>query len=154
MSFMKISPEEEKQFLELAKDPDIIQKLIKVLDEQNGKMTPLCKCGHDDEAHRWMSNGKHILAECVKSYFKECNCKKFTPKGENKGDEMMKLKIGTYEPRVVKKGVEEAPSLRVAEGDTYWVVQTDKDGQLDVETQTEAEIISRLVRIENLLKKR
>ena len=66
----------------------------------------------------------------------------------------MKLKIGTYEPRTVRKGVEEAPSLRVAEGDTYWVVQTEKDGQLDVETQAEAEIISRLVRIENILKRK
>jgi len=63
------------------------------------------------------------------------------------------MEIGHYEPRKVKKGEEET-TLDIPEGEVYWLIQLDKDAQLDVETQTEAEIISRLIRIENLLKNR
>jgi len=63
------------------------------------------------------------------------------------------MKIGNYEPNRVKKGYNET-HLKLKEGETFWVVQIEKDVQMDVITQTEAEIISRLVRIENKMKKR
>jgi hypothetical protein len=63
------------------------------------------------------------------------------------------MKIGMYEPRVVKKGKEET-FYGVPEGTIIWTVQTEKDGGgFDLLKQTDAEIISRLVRIEYLLEK-
>jgi len=62
------------------------------------------------------------------------------------------MKIGSNEPRVVKKGFEET-TLDVPEGETYWIVQIDKIGQMDVEKQVEAELLSRLVRVELKLDK-
>lgn len=61
------------------------------------------------------------------------------------------MEIGEYEPRVVEKGVEET-SLNVEEGGTYWIVQL-VDSQFDCATQEQAEILSRLVRIEQKLDK-
>jgi len=58
------------------------------------------------------------------------------------------MKIGEYEPRVQKKDYDECFGADLAEGDLYWTVKIDKEGYLDVLTQTDAEIISRLVRIE------
>jgi len=60
------------------------------------------------------------------------------------------MKIGNYESRIVKKGVEET-TIGVPEGHEYYVIQMDKFSQLDVKTQAEAEIISRLIKIEKLL---
>ena len=55
------------------------------------------------------------------------------------------LKIGEYEPVKVEKGVNET-TLPLKEGEIFWMV--------NCETQTEAEIISRLIRIEKLLKRK
>lgn len=63
------------------------------------------------------------------------------------------MRIGHYEPRVVKKGFEET-ALDVKEGEVYWVVQLDRDGQMDVKEQIDAEILARLVRIEALLRRK
>ena len=63
----------------------------------------------------------------------------------------MKMKVGDYELRIVKDGFEET-SLNIPEGGTYYVVQLEKEGQMDVATHLEAEILSRFVRIENMLK--
>jgi hypothetical protein len=62
------------------------------------------------------------------------------------------MKIGEYDVRVVKKGVE-TTSLPVKEGEVYYMIRLDKHSWMDVQNQINAEIISRLVRIENLLKK-
>jgi hypothetical protein len=62
-------------------------------------------------------------------------------------------RVGHYEPRIVKKGFEET-SLDVPEGEAYWLIRLDRYSGMDVKTQFEAEVISRLVRIENLLKTR
>ena len=57
------------------------------------------------------------------------------------------MKVGTYEARVVEKGVEET-TLSIKEGDIYWIVQMDNESQMDVERQVDAEILSRLIRFE------
>lgn len=67
-------------------------------------------------------------------------------------EQVKKMKIGDYEVRTVQRGVEET-NIGVAEGQVYYLVRIDKETQMDVKTQSEAEIISRLVRIEKLLKK-
>jgi hypothetical protein len=66
---------------------------------------------------------------------------------------MKYLKVGEYEPRVVRKGVEET-TLDIPEGGVYWCICLGKGVEMDVGTQAEAEIISRLVRIEALLRRR
>jgi hypothetical protein len=71
--------------------------------------------------------------------------KKFLMKGRDLG-------VGDYEPRVVKKGVEET-TLDIKEGEVYWVVQVDEEGQMDVKEQIDAEILSRLIKIEAVLKR-
>ena len=63
------------------------------------------------------------------------------------------LKIGGYESVVQKKGINEAFIDGVKEGQVYWRVRIDRDGQMDLKTQFEAEVISRLVRVERLLDK-
>jgi len=65
----------------------------------------------------------------------------------------MKLKTGEYEPRIVKKGYDEAFIKELKEGDVFYAVKLDKYTTLDVKTQTDAVIISTLVRIEKRLKK-
>ena len=62
------------------------------------------------------------------------------------------MNIGEYEPRTVEKGVEET-TLPVKEGTVYWIVQTGKEEQMDVEKQSEAEILSRLIKLEIALNK-
>jgi len=64
----------------------------------------------------------------------------------------MKPKIGSYEPLVVKKGYNET-TLPVKEGGVFWLVHTEVGGGIDCATQEEAEVLSRLVRIENKLDK-
>lgn len=61
------------------------------------------------------------------------------------------IKIGSYDVRIVGKN--ETTSLSLKTGDVYYMVRVDKDGLMDVESQVDAEIISRQVRIENMLKK-
>lgn len=62
-----------------------------------------------------------------------------------------RLKIGHYEPVIVEKGVNET-SLPLKEGEVFWTIKLDNEGLFDVDNQDTAEIISRLVRIESLLK--
>lgn len=62
-------------------------------------------------------------------------------------------KIGHYEPVKVEKGVNET-SLPLKEGEIFWEVCIGKGAGYGCLTQTEAEIISRLVIIEQLLKKK
>ena len=62
------------------------------------------------------------------------------------------MKIGHYEPHTVRKGINET-TLPLKEGDIFWMIKIDKGGYFDVEKQEDAEIISRLVRIETNLKK-
>jgi len=63
------------------------------------------------------------------------------------------MKVGHYEPREVKKGFNET-TLPVKEGGIYWVIQLDKYSQMDVRHQETAEIMSQLIKINNLLKRR
>ncbi len=63
-----------------------------------------------------------------------------------------RLKIGDYEPVKVQKGFNET-TLLLKEGEIFWTIRLNNEGLFDVEKQEDAEIISRLVRIENLLKK-
>ena len=62
-----------------------------------------------------------------------------------------KMKPGDYEPRTVMKGIEET-FLNIPEGGVYWLVQMDKDSQMDVKEQIDAVILSKLIRIERALK--
>lgn len=59
--------------------------------------------------------------------------------------------VGFYEPMKVKKGVNET-TLPLKEGQIFWLIKTEYGG-FDTERQEDAEIISRLVRIEQMLKK-
>jgi hypothetical protein len=63
-----------------------------------------------------------------------------------------KMKPGFYEPRTVKKGVEET-SLKIKEGGIYWWVSDGQGGGYDVEKELDAIILSRLIRIEAILTK-
>ena len=63
-------------------------------------------------------------------------------------------KIGEYETCLHEPGENEAFIDGIKEGEVFYTIRLDKDGCFDVKTQAEAEIISRLVRIENLLKGR
>lgn len=63
-----------------------------------------------------------------------------------------KMKIGEYQLFKVEKNINET-TLPLKEGELFWTVRLSKDVDFDCETQTEAEIISRLVKIENMLKK-
>ena len=63
-----------------------------------------------------------------------------------------KLKIGDYEPCVVKKGFEET-TLDVPEGEVFWMVQDEGGASMDVKEQIDAVILSKLIRIEQRLKK-
>ena len=62
------------------------------------------------------------------------------------------MQVGHYEPRKVEKGFEET-ILDVPEGEIYWLVKIDKGVHMDVKEQIQAELLSRLVRIETKLDK-
>lgn len=64
----------------------------------------------------------------------------------------MKPKVGSYFPVKVEKGINET-TLPLKEGDIFWEVNLGDGGFFDTEHQEDAEIISRLVRIEKLLRK-
>lgn len=55
------------------------------------------------------------------------------------------MKIGDYESNIHEKG-NKSFLKTIRTGELYWTVQIDNDGQMDIKTQTEAEIISRLIR--------
>jgi hypothetical protein len=61
-------------------------------------------------------------------------------------------KPGEYYPVIKLKGKQDTDLEGVNEGDVFWEVVCENKSILDVKTQTEAEIVSRLVRIEKLLK--
>jgi len=65
----------------------------------------------------------------------------------------IKKEIGFYEPKEVQKGVEETV-IPLKEGDIFWEVTVSPGHFFDCKNQTEAEIISRLARIENILKEK
>ena len=70
-----------------------------------------------------------------------------------------KTEVGHYEPVIIKKGVNETflqdytnnSRKPLKEGDIFWMVNLGDGGSFDVKDQEFAEIISRLVRIENKL---
>lgn len=66
------------------------------------------------------------------------------------------MKIGHYEPSTQEKGVNEfaGSEVIIPDGSVFWTVQTNKDRQFDVLRQEDAEILSRLVIIEQLLRKK
>ena len=65
------------------------------------------------------------------------------------------LKVGDYLPFVQSKGkVESFITPKLKDGTVFWTVRIDKDGYFDLKEQSDAEILSRLVRIENLLKRK
>ena len=68
-----------------------------------------------------------------------------------------RLKVGQYEPIEVERGVNETTLERfgkpLKEGEIFWTIKLDNEGLFDVDNQDTAEIISRLVRIEIMLKK-
>lgn len=63
------------------------------------------------------------------------------------------MKPGEYESYIQKKGINEAFIENINEGEVFYTVQLDENGGFDTKSQAEAEILSRLVRIENMLKK-
>jgi hypothetical protein len=65
---------------------------------------------------------------------------------------LSELKVGDYDVRIVKKG-HETTSLPVKEGGTYYIVRVDNSSWIDVLHLVDAEMLSRQVRIEALLKK-
>jgi hypothetical protein len=66
----------------------------------------------------------------------------------------IKHKPGDYEPFVQKKGVEEMSGTELKDGEVFWTVWFDNTGGFDTVSQAEAIIISKLVKIEQMLKKR
>jgi hypothetical protein len=68
--------------------------------------------------------------------------------------EVGEMEVGDYEPQTYKKGFNETyleTRYKIKDGDVFWIIRVDKEGYFDVKTQFEAEVISRLVRIENML---
>ena len=62
-----------------------------------------------------------------------------------------RLKIGQYEPVKMEIGINET-TLDLKEGEIFWTIKLNNEELFDVENQEDAEIISRLVRIESMLK--
>lgn len=67
--------------------------------------------------------------------------------------EKEKIKVGGYTHFIKEIGKDET-TLPIKEGEIFYTVKLEEFGYLDVLTQTEAEIISRLVRIEKKLSSR
>jgi hypothetical protein len=61
------------------------------------------------------------------------------------------MPIGEYETVTQKKGKEEAFLDGIREGQVFWRVRISEEDWFDCKTQIEAEILSRLVRIETRL---
>ena len=64
---------------------------------------------------------------------------------------MDKFSVGEYKCFVQKKGKCEACLENMKEGEVFWTVKISKNGYYDTKNQDMAEIISRLVRIEEKL---
>jgi len=62
--------------------------------------------------------------------------------------------VGDYLPMVVKKGETEFAGEPLKNGTVFWTVCTETGGYMDVKTQSEADIIARLVRLERLLRQK
>jgi len=62
------------------------------------------------------------------------------------------MNVGEYEQNTVQKGIVQT-ELDLKEGETFWTVKTDRYDYLDVKTKIEAEILSRLIRVETILNK-
>ena len=62
------------------------------------------------------------------------------------------MDIGEYRVYTHKEGKHEAFIEGILEGEVFYTIKLDEHGKLDVKTQAEAEIISRLIKIENKLK--
>lgn len=65
----------------------------------------------------------------------------------------MKLKAGEWESHIKQQGKDET-AIDVAEGELFYTVCTGKHDYIDVKTEFEADTLARLVRIENLLRKK
>lgn len=65
-----------------------------------------------------------------------------------------KLPIGRYGSFIQKKGKCEACLDNIKDGEAFFTIQLEDNTALDVKSQADAEIISRLVRIEQLLRRR
>ena len=63
-----------------------------------------------------------------------------------------KVKVGGYIPVKVEKGVNET-TLPLKQGEIFWEINLGDGGSFDVERQEDAEIISRLIRLEKKLNK-
>lgn len=98
--------------------------------------------------------GRMRIKETRKQFFKN------TGKAIRRLESGRSMKVGEYEPVVQKEGVNEAFLWKddgaplIKEGNVYWRVQIDKNGQLDCQRQEDAFIISKLINIERMLKKR
>jgi len=66
----------------------------------------------------------------------------------------MKKQIGFYEPFTQEKGKNEAFIEGIKEGDLFWTVYLGEGCSYDTVSQFQAEVIGRLARIEDKLKKR
>ncbi|MDO8622645.1 MAG: hypothetical protein Q7R52_00190 [archaeon] len=63
-------------------------------------------------------------------------------------------KVGQYECYKQEKGFNEALGIDIKEGEIFWTIRLSKDGYYDTKSQDTAEILSRLVKIEQMLKRR
>ena len=63
------------------------------------------------------------------------------------------MKIGDYEPLIQEKDVNEAFIDDIKEGEVFWTVKIDKEGTFDTPSQELAFIMSKLVKIEKMLKR-
>lgn len=67
---------------------------------------------------------------------------------------MIKKRIGHYEPFKQEKNVNEAFIDGIKEGEIFWTIYFGEGSSFDTKSQAEAEIIGRLARIENMLKRK
>jgi len=60
--------------------------------------------------------------------------------------------VGDYMPQTQKRGECEAFIDGMKDGETFWTIQLSKQAKFDVKRQEDAEIISRLVKIQQKLR--
>ncbi len=65
-----------------------------------------------------------------------------------------KEKIGSYKPFKQRKNADEAFIKDIKDGELFWTVKIAEGHYYDTKSQDVAEILSGLVRIENMLRKR
>ena len=66
----------------------------------------------------------------------------------------MKKIMGDIQPSIHEKGKNEAFIDGIKEGETFWTVYLGQGSSFDIKTQFEAEVISRLIKIERLLRRK